>query len=99
MKLVQGGADALIGMIGLGVAPAGTTGPDHRFLSPAVRVVSETPLNARGIWGSYLDCVYPKRYIVEGGQTSTGSIIACSVADERHDGSGCAEPEGRSLGA
>ncbi|SIR36329.1 FGGY-family pentulose kinase [Rhizobium sp. RU20A] len=75
VKLVQGGADALIGMIGLGVARPGQlaliTGSSHLQFG-----VSQTPLNARGIWGSYLDCVYPKRYIVEGGQTSTGSIIA-----------------------
>lgn len=75
VKLVQGGADALIGMIGLGVARPGQlaliTGSSHLQFG-----VSETPLNAPGIWGSYPDCVYPKRYIVEGGQTSTGSIIA-----------------------
>jgi len=38
--------------------------------------VTETPIHAPGIWGAYPDIVYPGRYIVEGGQTSTGSIIA-----------------------
>ncbi|MFB2553134.1 FGGY-family carbohydrate kinase [Ensifer soli] len=75
VKLVQGGADALIGMIGLGVAKPGQlaliTGSSHLQFG-----VSETPLNAPGVWGTYRDCVYPGRYIVEGGQTSTGSIIA-----------------------
>src|SRR5690606_37465359 len=28
-----------------------------------------------GVWGAYADIVYPKRWIIEGGQTSTGSII------------------------
>jgi len=37
--------------------------------------VTEVPLNAPGVWGSYADIVYPDRYIVEGGQTSTGSNI------------------------
>ncbi|MDH7792105.1 FGGY-family carbohydrate kinase [Ochrobactrum sp. AN78] len=75
VKVVQGGADALIGMIGLGVAKPGQlaliTGSSHLQFG-----VSDKPLHAAGIWGSYPDMVYPKRYIIEGGQTSTGSVIA-----------------------
>jgi ribulose kinase len=74
VKVVQGGADALIGMIGLGVARPGQlaliTGSSHLQFG-----VTEAPLNAAGVWGSYADIVYPGRYIVEGGQTSTGSIV------------------------
>ena len=73
-KLVQGGADALIGMIGLGVSKPGQlaliTGSSHLQFG-----VTDAPLHAQGVWGSYADIVYPGRYIVEGGQTSTGSII------------------------
>ena len=73
-KLVQGGADALIGMIGLGVAKPGQlaliTGSSHLQFG-----VTDSPLHAQGVWGSYADILYPERYIVEGGQTSTGSII------------------------
>ncbi|KAB2716258.1 carbohydrate kinase [Brucella intermedia] len=75
VKVVQGGADALIGMIGLGVAKPGQlaliTGSSHLQFGVAAK-----PLHAPGIWGSYPDMVYPGRYIIEGGQTSTGSIIA-----------------------
>jgi ribulose kinase len=75
VKVVQGGADALIGMIGLGVAKPGQlaliTGSSHLQFG-----VTEQAVHAPGIWGTYRDCVYPGRYIVEGGQTSTGSIIA-----------------------
>ena len=75
VKLVQGGADALIGMIGLGVAKPGQlaliTGSSHLQFG-----VTEQAVNAPGVWGTYRDCVYPDRYIIEGGQTSTGSIIA-----------------------
>ena len=75
VKVVQGGADALIGMIGLGVAHPGQlaliTGSSHLQFG-----VSDAPISAPGIWGAYPDAVYPGRYIVEGGQTSTGSIIA-----------------------
>lgn len=74
-KVVQGGADALIGMIGLGVAKPGQlaliTGSSHLQFG-----VTETAVHAPGVWGTYRDCVYPGRYIIEGGQTSTGSIIA-----------------------
>lgn len=73
-KLVQGGADALIGMIGLGVSQPGQlcliTGSSHLQFG-----VTEKPFHASGMWGAYADIVYPNRYIIEGGQTSTGSII------------------------
>ncbi|QIG51721.1 carbohydrate kinase [Nordella sp. HKS 07] len=74
VKVVQGGADALIGMIGLGVAKPGQlaliTGSSHLQFG-----VTEAPIHAPGVWGAYPDIVYPGRWIVEGGQTSTGSII------------------------
>ncbi|WP_425073574.1 FGGY-family carbohydrate kinase [Sagittula sp. S175] len=74
VKVVQGGADALIGMIGLGVARPGQlamiTGSSHLQFG-----VTEAPIHAPGVWGSYADIVYPDRWIVEGGQTSTGSIL------------------------
>jgi ribulose kinase len=37
--------------------------------------VTDAPIHAPGVWGAYPDIVYPDRWIVEGGQTSTGSII------------------------
>ena len=74
VKVVQGGADALIGMIGLGVARPGQlaliTGSSHLLFG-----VTREAMHAPGVWGAYADIVYPGRYIVEGGQTSTGSII------------------------
>ncbi len=73
--VVQGGADAFIGMIGLGVTQPGElaliTGSSHLQLGVANRAV-----HAPGVWGTYMDCVYPGRPIIEGGQTSTGSVIA-----------------------
>ncbi len=72
--VVQGGADALIGMIGLGVSKPGQlaliTGSSHLLFG-----ITDAPIYANGIWGSYPDIVYPGRNIIEGGQTSTGSII------------------------
>jgi ribulose kinase len=61
-------------MIGLGVSQPGQlaliTGSSHLQFG-----VTEAPLSAPGVWGAYADIVYPGRFIVEGGQTSTGSII------------------------
>lgn len=75
LTVVQGGADALIGMIGLGVAQPGQlaliTGSSHLQFA-----VGTTAAHVPGLWGSYQDAVYPGRTILEGGQTSTGSIVA-----------------------
>jgi ribulokinase len=73
--VVQGGADAMIGMIGLGVAAPGqlalVTGSSHLHLG-----LSAEPIHAPGLFGSYPDAVYPGLELIEGGQTSTGSTIA-----------------------
>ena len=73
--VVQGGADALIGMIGLAVARPGQlaliTGSSHLQFA-----VGDSAAHVPGLWGTYRDAVYPGRTILEGGQTSTGSIIA-----------------------
>lgn len=74
-RVIQGGPDAFIGMIGLNVTRPGElaliTGSSHLQLG-----VAELPVHAPGVWGTYLDAVYPGRPIIEGGQTSTGSVIA-----------------------
>jgi ribulose kinase len=73
--VVQGGADAFIGVIGLGVTEPGEmaliTGSSHLHIGVADRVVHKP-----GVWGTYMDGVYPGKPIIEGGQTSTGSVIA-----------------------
>ena len=72
--VVQGGADALIGLVGLGVARPGDlaliTGSSHLQFG-----ITDRPFSVPGLWGTYPDAVYPGRHIIEGGQTSTGSII------------------------
>ena len=75
VQVVQGGADALIGMIGLAVARPGQlaliTGSSHLQFA-----VGDHAAHVPGLWGTYADAVYPGRTILEGGQTSTGSIVA-----------------------
>jgi len=75
IPVVQGGADAFIGMIGLGVTEPGEmaliTGSSHLHLG-----IAANPVHEAGIWGTYMDAVYPDKAVIEGGQTSTGSVIA-----------------------
>lgn len=75
LDVVQGGADAFIGAIGLGVTEPGEmamiTGSSHLHLGIAAKSV-----HAPGIWGTYMDAVYPDKPLIEGGQTSTGSVVA-----------------------
>ncbi|KAL4523089.1 hypothetical protein Ndes2437B_g00232 [Nannochloris sp. 'desiccata'] len=75
LPVAQGGADAFVGMIGLGVIDPGNmallTGSSHLHLG-----CTDSTFHGSGIWGTYRDAVIPKVNIVEGGQTSTGSIIA-----------------------
>ena len=74
LPVVQGGADAQIGMIGLGVVKPGSlaliTGSSHLHLG-----LSEKPFYGTGIWGTYADALLPGLHSVEGGQTSTGSVV------------------------
>ena len=74
LRVVQGGADAFIGMIGLGVVRPGSlaliTGSSHLQLG-----LSDIPFNGTGIWGTYSDALLPGSHAVEGGQTSTGSVV------------------------
>lgn len=73
--VVQGGPDAFMGLIGLGVTEPNEmgliTGSSHLLLG-----VTAKPIHLPGVWGSYMDAVYPGKPIIEGGQTSTGSVIA-----------------------
>lgn len=75
LLVVQGGSDAFIGVIGLGVTEPGEmaliTGSSHLHIGVAHRSVHKA-----GVWGTYRDAVYPGKHIIEGGQTSTGSVVA-----------------------
>ena len=74
VPVVQGGADAFIGMVGLGaIHPkmmALITGSSHLHLA-----VTEKKMYGKGMFGAYEGALVPEaKFIVEGGQTSTGSI-------------------------
>lgn len=71
----EGGIDAHVGAIGLGVVNPGSialiTGSSHVMLAQTDRALY-TP----GIWGAYANAIIPGQYTLEAGQASTGSIIA-----------------------
>ena len=74
IPVVQGGADAYIGMLGLDVVKPGRvafiTGSSHLLLG-----LSDTEFHKRGIFGTFPDALIPGSFVVEGGQISTGSIM------------------------
>jgi ribulose kinase len=71
--VAQGGVDAFIATIALGVVRPGRlaliTGSSHLHLG-----VSDKPLHGKGIWGMYPDAVIPDLHIVEGAQTERGGV-------------------------
>ncbi|KAG2482942.1 hypothetical protein HYH03_018167 [Edaphochlamys debaryana] len=75
LLVAQGGADAFIGMLGLGVVEPGQmallTGSSHLQLGMVGK-----PLHGAGFFGTYSDAVLPGLHVIEGGQTSTGSVLA-----------------------
>jgi ribulokinase len=76
MKVVQGGIDAHVGMLGLGVAKAGKLAMimGTSFVQLAF-ADSEEKLKLEGIWGPYNEPVVPNAWLLEGGQISAGSIV------------------------
>jgi FGGY-family pentulose kinase len=72
--VVQGGADAYMGILGLGAVKEGRiafiTGSSHLLLGHA-----ESEFHKKGIFGGFPDAVVPGLFVVEGAQISTGSVL------------------------
>ena len=73
--VAQGALDAYSGALGLGVVEPGKlaliTGSSHVMIGQAPE-----PIHGQGLWGAYTDALVPGQYTVEGGQASTGSVVA-----------------------
>ncbi len=73
--VAEGGGDAFVGAIGLGVTEPGKmaliTGSSHVIVGQAAEAHY-----GQGFFGAYTDGIIPGQYSVEGGQVSTGSIVA-----------------------
>ena len=72
--VVQGGADAYIGVVGLGAVKPGRlafiTGSSHLMIGH-----TRSEFHKKGIFGAFPNAVMPNLYVVEGAQISTGSIL------------------------
>jgi FGGY-family pentulose kinase len=75
IPVAEGGIDAHVGALGLGVVSPGMlaliTGSSHVIIGQAA-----DPLHDPGFWGAYTDAIMPGQYTVEAGQASTGSVVA-----------------------
>jgi FGGY-family pentulose kinase len=75
IPVAQGGVDAHMGALGLGVVQPGKlaliTGSSHVMIGQSAK-----PIHGHGIWGAYTDAMIPGQYTIEAGQSSTGSVIA-----------------------
>ncbi len=73
--VAEGCIDAYAGAIGLGCVVPGKmaliTGSSHCMIGQ-----SATPVHGKGLWGSFTDAVIEGEYTLEGGQVSTGSVVA-----------------------
>ncbi len=73
--VAEGGIDAHVGAIGLGVVSPGVlaliTGSSHVIIGQAADAIHDP-----GFWGAYTDAILPGQYTVEAGQASTGSVVA-----------------------
>lgn len=90
--MAQGGADAFIGCIGLGVVSPGQmamlTGSSHLHIGMA-----GAPLCGRGMFGSYEGALLPGVHVVEGGQVGgflggacrAGWVRGCGGEGERRN--------------
>ncbi|MGL4606666.1 MAG: FGGY-family carbohydrate kinase [Eubacteriaceae bacterium] len=74
MIVVEGGIDAHVGMLGLGVA---TPGKLAMIMGTSFVQLgfAEKKLELEGIWGPYNEPVVPNAWLLEGGQISAGSIV------------------------
>lgn len=76
----QGGIDAHVNVVGLGVSSPGETGivMGSSFVHLAV---VEHLMFEEGIWGPYKNAIIPDMYCLEGGQISAGSITKWFVRE------------------
>lgn len=74
LPVAVGGGDAFVGLIGVNATKKGQlamiTGSSHVQLS-----LLDTQTRGRGLFGTYPDAILPGKHLVEGGQSSTGSIL------------------------
>ena len=72
--VVQGGADAFVGLLGMGVTQPGQagliTGSSHVMLAQSNKEVC-----GEGLYGPFPDGIIPGLFLLEGSQTATGAVL------------------------
>lgn len=72
--VAEGGVDAYMGAVGLGVSIPGRlaliTGSSHVITGQVAE-----PISVKGVWGSFTNATVPGTYTIDGGQVSTGSLV------------------------
>lgn len=80
IPVLQGGPDAYVGMVGLGCVKPGRTavitGSSHLHLKVIPQTKATTRRGRKGVWGPYSGAPFLGRMFAEGGQSSTGSVLA-----------------------
>ena len=72
--VAQGGIDAHAGMLGMGIGAPGVMA--MTIGSSSVHLVyTDQPTFISGLWGPYPDIILKDRWLLQGGQTSTGSVV------------------------
>ena len=74
IPVIQGGIDAHIGTIGMGVVKAGILGA-NMGTSFVQLIFTEQTKPMEGTWGPYVGAMIPGLTLLEGGQISAGSLV------------------------
>ena len=75
IPVAAGGGDAFVGLLGQGVTQPGDLGVVMGS-SNVLSALSVKELHFPGVFGSFPDAIIPGLNLVEGGQVSTGSVLA-----------------------
>jgi len=74
IPVAEGGIDAYLAMVGINI-----TSPNKMGMimgsSTCHMVITDTAVFGTGVWGPYPDALIKGKWVLEGGQTSTGSVI------------------------
>lgn len=73
--VIQGGGDAFVALLGMGVTQLGEIG----LIAGSSNVIAgfiEREVHGPGVFGAFPDALIPGLWLIEGGQVSTGSILA-----------------------
>jgi FGGY-family pentulose kinase len=90
IPVAEGGIDAYVGLLGLNALGTSRMGLIIGT-SNVLFVLNDAPVFSPRFWGPYPDAVLEGKWVIEGGQTSTGSIINWIMGNLPGNGGGAAD--------